>query len=390
MLCENSKQCCAILNNNRCQNIVKNSSNHCEMHYGKAIKLYKKYKSICEVAYNLDLDKKITNLKENFKYLHKCYVWLNRAFNARLKHRRYAFVPECYDEGHNFQFKMLQEKIYQCEDKLYELYNNYEKVKETDSISEKNLSSEEDKSSYESLEKLIDYPQNIPKSIKTLRRDRLDNEKELLKLINYYIEENKKIIETKNILVELIIKLLKSIAEQFIKINDDNEFYIFSGSYHLIYELWRNGYFEEDYEPEKCKECNCNSYSMFNITLSCGCSYSFNDATSYFNSFSQKSLKSFYEMTLRNINKIKPLLKDVSFYFKLYGHYSIFIDMGMTWNPNLKRLIIEQLEYKPQSQSKFLASLRSKKQIFMKKYEEEYKYQYGSDSDSEYDSDSDS
>ena len=35
----------------------------------------------------------------------------NKAYNARMEHRKYAFVPECYDEGHDYQFVFIKNKI---------------------------------------------------------------------------------------------------------------------------------------------------------------------------------------------------------------------------------------------------------------------------------------
>ena len=118
MSCE-INQCCAVVQNNkRCSNLSINPHmNHCSIHHDNAVKLYTQYKQICEVAYNLDINKSINNMNDQIKHLMNCYVWLNKAFYARLKHRKYAFVPECYDKGHNIQFEMINEKLDVCEKK---------------------------------------------------------------------------------------------------------------------------------------------------------------------------------------------------------------------------------------------------------------------------------
>ena len=158
MNCTQNQCCSPTINNKRCVNQVFKSSRHCKTHYPYANKLYMKYKKICDVAYNLNINtvdhnkkyntnnntntnanisrKKVVDV-EDFKkiimekhdYFTHCYVWLNKAFTARLQHRKYAFVPECYDDGHNYQFEMLQDKINLCETKLMEVNSEYEKHK---------------------------------------------------------------------------------------------------------------------------------------------------------------------------------------------------------------------------------------------------------------------
>src|SRR5438876_10338455 len=145
MFCTKGNQCCAItLDNKRCQNLVIKSSKHCSSHYNNALKLYKNYKKICDVAYNLDVDKHINDPNEKAKYLLKYYVLMNKAYDARMKHRKYAFVPECYDLGHDKQFKLINDKINLCEEKLYELYQeyNFNKIKYNSDIVESDDESE--------------------------------------------------------------------------------------------------------------------------------------------------------------------------------------------------------------------------------------------------------
>src|SRR5437868_14767322 len=118
------KQCCATTASGRCINCtVSMQSDHCYIHRNRSNKLYLQYKQICETAYNLNIDRSISNVKERIKYLTECHQIFVRAYNARLKHRHYAYVPECYDSGHNHQFKIIQDKINKCREKLLQINN---------------------------------------------------------------------------------------------------------------------------------------------------------------------------------------------------------------------------------------------------------------------------
>lgn len=115
-------QCCAIDNKSRCTNTTLGESKHCKNHHDLAIKLYLKYKKITDTAYNLNLNKSFNDIMDEIKFLNKCYRMFNDAYNARFKHRQYAFADECTDDGHELQFTILQNKIKSCEDKLYDIY----------------------------------------------------------------------------------------------------------------------------------------------------------------------------------------------------------------------------------------------------------------------------
>jgi hypothetical protein len=80
--------CCAVVDTGRCHN-------------PKAVELYLKYKTLCNRLDKLEVEN--LDICDNLKRAIKCYSLLEQAFKASLKHRRYAFVPECYDEGHNYR-----------------------------------------------------------------------------------------------------------------------------------------------------------------------------------------------------------------------------------------------------------------------------------------------
>src|SRR5437868_9122502 len=116
-------QCCAVTDDNkRCLNSAIHGTFHCNIHYTKAIKLYKNYKRVCETAYKLNINQNFDNINDRIAHITKCYLWLNKAFDARMNHRKYAFAPECYNEGHNFQFEIITKKIKKCEKVLNDLW----------------------------------------------------------------------------------------------------------------------------------------------------------------------------------------------------------------------------------------------------------------------------
>lgn len=110
-------QCAAYLGDNRCCNKIVGDSYHCELHRNKARKLYLKYKKYGDMCDNLDLN------MESEENIIKCYCLLNKTFKLREKHRKYAFVDELHDDGHNYQFEKLKILMTKCETILEKLYN---------------------------------------------------------------------------------------------------------------------------------------------------------------------------------------------------------------------------------------------------------------------------
>src|SRR5690606_31388839 len=110
--------CCAPNLENgldRCKNqTVSDQSDHCKLHQNYSNELYLHYKQVCKIAYDLDIEKEISNTNKRIKYLTECQLLFEEAWKARKKHRNYAYVPECYDSGHNFQFTYIEEKMNRC------------------------------------------------------------------------------------------------------------------------------------------------------------------------------------------------------------------------------------------------------------------------------------
>lgn len=191
-------QCSASANNIRCKNLTIDNSSHCIVHRSTAAKLYLKYKDICNKCENLDIHADVEN---RIDYVTKCYVMYNKAWHARAKHRQYAFVPELYDKGHNYQFTKLNNQIIECEMLLSKLYQESEALNYLDSIS-----SEDDDIKFNDIKP---NKKNI-KEYKEHRRQVDDNYQEW---IEHYIEHNKVLMETKN---KMIFCIWRSILKLFV------------------------------------------------------------------------------------------------------------------------------------------------------------------------------
>src|SRR5579863_10042979 len=180
-------QCCAVVNDNaRCLNAVTNGSTHCETHREKAITLYLAYKKLSDRVDKLDFAKAakgIANINDRINYLTKCYVLINDTYNARMRHRKYAFVPECYDDGHDYQFKRLQDLTTQCENMLARLYA---KISSSDS-SPKSEPSESSSEEDDVIEEVKPY--------RKLRQQREKSEKDLDAWIETYNRDNEEILQ---------------------------------------------------------------------------------------------------------------------------------------------------------------------------------------------------
>lgn len=231
------KQCCAPLpNGQRCpNNIIDDSSIHCELHFPKGIRLYKLYKKLCDISEIYDLNKKFPTILETIRYINKAYYSYFRAYEGRMEHRIYGLVPECYDYGHNTQFDIILLKIQQSEDLLTSLYDQYFKEKSKLEL-QKDLQAlegqvdvdEEVKESGEDLE--VTEILNKTKDFEARRAD--DKQKEEI-AIEQYIEENKEIIKQKAIPAEEIIRVLKA----YMRVNPQYEYYQLISAYKMILRL---------------------------------------------------------------------------------------------------------------------------------------------------------
>lgn len=232
-------QCCAIDNKKRCTNNTLGESKHCKNHHDLAIKLYLKYKKICEMAYNLDLTKPFDNVLDEIKHLNKCYHMFNGAYNARFEHRQYAFVDECSDDGHELQFVILQDKIKSCEDMLYEIYTKQPSNNDIDTNSDEYEDNTSEELKQVTEEVLIKQSiKNVKKQKKV--RDNLDKE------LNEMIKENEKIYQRWDHKMKIHGHFLNSISKLSGKLLDPDK----------MLKIWDSPLMKEKASMEKIKDNN--------------------------------------------------------------------------------------------------------------------------------------
>lgn len=130
-------QCAAFfLKDTRCGGDVVGDSHHCEYHREKAKRLYLKYKKLDQKYEYLENNPCVLDdVGSKIDYYIKLYDIYHKAYLAREKHRKYAFVPECYDEGHDYQFTKLNRNMDDCGKTLVGLFKLAEE-KETSNIIE--------------------------------------------------------------------------------------------------------------------------------------------------------------------------------------------------------------------------------------------------------------
>lgn len=332
-------QCCAVtFDNKRCTNETIHSSHHCEVHYPQAMKLYKKYKHYCDVAYNADLDAKFQDSNDQVKYLMKCYNWLNLAYDSRLKHRKYAFVPECYDQGHDYQFQFIKEKLKKCEENMQEIYRSAKSKVRVKPV-EIEIEEEEEKESW--TEEITDK-EKMKKFIKKKQQKREETEEELF---SKYIEENRVIIQRKEKCMFLVMENTFRILEDYMDISEDRHFFciIF---HHLCLELNGIGYFDPNFKPTWCRDCNpgctCNEPAKHEVHLCCKSAALTRSIREYFTHIHEESIKYYCEAIIRYEDKIRPLVEDLAKLYLLFGPKIAFMNVIFTWSPERKRITLIQ------------------------------------------------
>jgi hypothetical protein len=362
------KQCCApIVVNKRCPNETYKSFNHCLDHCEKANKLYKYYKQVCEVAYKLDINKKIEDLKQKITYLNDCYLWFVRAYDARMKHRNYAYVPECYDSGHNLQFKIIQDKIDICNSKLYVAYKSYAVKTKTPIQAEINIT----ENNINNCDK-DDEIEKIMQGMHDFKKRQKEDTRETQRVLQEYMKENKIETEKKSKLVSLYVKAIKPIVDliEMKTLDEKGQYIIQTTIFHIALRLNNLDYFDGNYEPEKC-DCDCGSYLSHGISLGCRCNLGYDNISSYMNSHTIYHLKMVYMLVLNNQSIIKEFIKDVIYHYKLYDDTIFTTDFELLWNDTENRLKIKEADCKIEKKSKYMARFRLKDKLLRKKCEED-------------------
>lgn len=350
-------QCKAPLNNTRCTNYAIAGSSHCQLHKSKATSLYIKYKKFSDIVDKIDIHKPFKDVENQISHIVACYVVLNKTHDARVKHRSYALVPECFDSGHDFQFTKLKQQIEICETILSKLY-----AQQSESSSESS----------------VDYDEGtiyVPKQ-KTLyqrvKKCRQDTEKDINLWIDKYIIDNKAIMDNRISLVGLIEKFIGNMFKPYnADISPFIQCVMVTG---LVSELCRIDYLEEGFKPRMCEYCGCGSYVPYTLTVTCECVQAIEQTVfAYYNLSAMDGIKEYYETLLFKRSMILPMVKEIVYLHKLHGDKLIDRKLYLTWTPNLGRLKIEQerldteddIPYRKHHQ--FMALNRLKDKFYRKK-----------------------
>jgi hypothetical protein len=367
---DHDNQCCAIENNIRCVNNVIGHSNHCTDHIGPAKILYKKYKKICDVAYNLDLNKNVSNIEEHVKYIIECYEMFNKAYDARMAHRKYAFVPECYDYGHDYQFIFIKNKILECEKILSELQMQYHRALMYETNNYTILNNEDVNIKEEDIFN-IDI---IPKTIMESNKRRNDTEQDVNEIMDKYIKENQEILKKKEILNRLFIECIDNIVYKYIDKKylsyyqtELQKLLIRVSIFHVICKLYRMEYFTDEFEPEKCQCNTCDNYLPYKFKITCRCVYNYGSFENYINHTTEKLVKGVYNGLLLHSKKYIPIFNDMFLLFIIFDAEMLFMRIELRWDPKLNRLKMNQcIEEKEEKKSKYLARFRLKNKYLQK------------------------
>ena len=341
-------QCFATSNNGRCINKSIAGSKHCALHRTVANKLYIKYKTLCDQTNKVDLTKKSDSLLKDIGYIMNCYNIFNRAFQARLKHRKYAIAPDLYDEGHDYQFTKLKEKIDECEILLEKLYMVYEKNKKDDEIIN-NIKNDKIITSIVKNDKIItsivknDY--DVKEKIKTSKKQRLEKEQEINIWMEKYIKENQEILEKRqkmiNILAMCISRLFRKshcdCGECETKLVDVE---VIIAMMELLLKLNDLGYFDKNFRPKQCNYPGCKCGARTRVSLGhdffCGQEKSVED---YIKSHCYESLKFVTELCIFNEAKILPFIDDICNLYEKYEHNIVMANVELMWKSDRLNLV---------------------------------------------------
>lgn len=338
----NHNQCFAPSYNGRCKNKSVQNSNHCELHNPKSKKLYIKYKKLSNQAKNIDLNKEFANILDKITYINNCYNLYNKIYEARLKHRKFAIAPNLYDQGHDFQFIDLNNKINKCEEILYKLYESYENdnTSDSDNTNDSNYSNEE--CDVRNNNSIVIYKKNsmtLSEKIKLNKQYRANKEREINEHVEKYINQNKINIERKNLLICHLCNCISLIFGEDEEIDRTKIVVMIS----LIMKLESINYFDKNFVPRTCKHPDCKCTISYNLSL--GAAY-LQDAQcfcQYIELFSEESLKFLFELFLFNKKKILPFVDDINKLHEENNDYVIYINAELIWKNN--RLNLRESEY---------------------------------------------
>jgi hypothetical protein len=341
-----TKQCRALkLGRTRCENsTIHPGSDHCSLHHEKARKLYVKYKKLCEVAYALKVEDEtnITDVNEKIRFLNKCHNLFTQAYHARMEHRKFAFAPEFYDEGHNIQFQFIQQKIDFCFDKLNKIYDGLktpeEKSVEVDDADDVDAKENEIETDVREMKKTMD---SFHKFRKQQQRDKREEDR----MLAAYIAENKKLEKVRN---KNLIRLA-TVLKDHINVEDHpfikgDEAYLQSLLFDLVIRLLNIDYFEPTYKPPRCKKCNCNCPDVLcEIRIGCPCVETCKHIVEILRHSTLTSIQFSFctYVCCEEPDKIIPIANDLINLYKIYERTTHKSPLDIVWNNKENRLKLQ-------------------------------------------------
>ena len=328
-------QCCAIaVKGERCVMPSLDNSNHCNIHYSVATSLYAKYKKLENELVKLKKIIKNTTYKsvtEQLKYLIKYYVLLNNVYNARLRHRKYSFSPECYDEGHNYRLHKIKNKIEKYETKIYQL-----RIEESFCFQKLIIFEEEEEIEVEE----DNFNHSVHNQIEICKNNREEYEKEVNSIMNDYKIKNEIIIREKEKLIIHVTNAIIQLYDYDCFCEDiDNCICICSKispyvccvvAFNIIYELYNINYFNNEF-----KKINYDNLILFHITIEEN-----NTIYKYFNFVHETLLKTFYKLILFHRAQLFLIIEDIKSILEVYENNALFINYKFIWNNEQNRLQI--------------------------------------------------
>jgi hypothetical protein len=375
------KKCTAVLTNGtRCNRTVTQGTYHCGLHNDKAMKLRAKYKKIWNKIYNVEIEN-----TSDISELMKSHAIMRKAFEARSKHRQYAFVPECHDDAHNYQFDLVQNKMNQCEKKLAILY---QKSNRTIVPNDETESSDEENG--EVLSRILQngivlvvfnspkmmFPPNKTFSSKTALQIAPKNQTETRRLskisknrihqtrikleneaMDRYIRVNKLVelyskkdeIEKMD-LADPILDNVWDMSNGKSKYEDKDLLVLATALDTVLFHLGRINYFSPDYYPKKCKYWDCNDYcESFTLTgLYCGI-HPIDSILKHpallvdlFFDYDKEDLIKLNDLLSNQKKKIQPILQDLELYYTLHGTQILFSPYSLAFNSVKQRMVLSQ------------------------------------------------
>lgn len=350
-MCDIVSKCTAVSDSgSRCGNPVMLNSNHCAQHHLIAKKLYLKYKKICEIAYRYDIQN-----SSNILGLMKCYANLNKAFDARMAHRRYAFVPECHDIGHDYQFELIQNKIKLCEEKLAILYQEQSvKINSLDTSSDSDLNSNSNSNSSPKSDptnkanQINQINPNVPKKIKQFRKKRDKSEIEINDYMDACIAENKMLGEKKINFLVTIFDIVQSYTSYKIHMS-----VFLVATYKIVAELASIKYFDKNFRPQKCacKECKRNITYIIKLFCGCGCVIPKQGSVipdddlliRYLLDIDDTSINKFHDSLITNKDKIQPIINDLAYEYETTNTHILLEKYELSFDDKADRLVLKPI-----------------------------------------------